>query len=270
MTLDSALPLLSPERRADPAGRFLLRPGHGVGRERPWPGPEWGSANCTFRGSPGPGLRTARFLKVRGRGDPDPRGASRTRVARDSRRGARGLPAAGNPSPNPGQTAAPASSRVLGASEEGYLARAAEIRPLFPPGTLHRRSEEADGSPPPPRPPEARAGLGARSRLASAQAQAEPAGEAGRGRGSASRCCPLVDGGRHGTAASTQQPGADWQPPARSPAKRCVFPGPRRARETLRVCLMGMDSWKTRRKVPCTSACTALFRSPQRVQANVR
>lgn len=145
--MDSAPPLFSPERRADPAGRFLLRPGHGVGRERPWPGPEWGSANCTFRGSPGPGLRTARFLKVRGRGDPDPRGASRTRVARDSRRGARGLPAAGNPSPNPGQTAAPASSRVLGASEEGCLARAAEIRPLFPPGTLHRRSEEADGSP---------------------------------------------------------------------------------------------------------------------------
>lgn len=127
-------------------------------------------------------------------------------MAQDSRRGARGLPAAGNPSPNPGQTAAPASYRVFGASEEGCRARAAEIRPLFPPGTLHRRSEEAHSSPRRPGHRKRGPGSGPGAAWRLAQAQAEPAGEAGRGRGSASRCCPLVEIGRHGTAASTQQP----------------------------------------------------------------
>ena len=39
-----------------------------------------------------------------------------------------------------------------------------------------------------------------------------------------------------------------------------------RARGTLRVCLVGMAYWKTRRKVPCKSACTVLFGSQQPVK----
>lgn len=238
--------------------------------------PRAGLCKPDLPGLPRPRRRPLRLVDIRGRGDPDQRGATRTRVAQESRRGARGLPATGNPSPNPSQTAAPASYRISGASEEGCLARAAEIRPLFPPGrggctTARTRPTAAPAAP--------ATGSAGRARGQGPPSVCAGAGWAGGGsRARPGICVPLLPSGgsrapwhgRFHPAAGGCRAGGDWQPQAGSPAKRCVFPNPRRARETLRVCLMGMDSWKTRRKVPWTSACTVLFRSQQTVQVNVR
>lgn len=172
----------------------------------------------------------------------------------------------------PATTAAHASYRVSGASEEGCPARMAEIRPLFPPGTAATTLQDGGRQqPPPPQPPEAGAGRRARGRLRSAQSQDELA----RGRPAQSRLLrpagalswksgamvrplspsrPRVLAGR-GLANTTPgaQPSSVFFQVRSGPGEPCMFIG-------------GMDYWKIRRKVSCTSACTVLFGSQQTVK----
>lgn len=150
------------------------------------------------------------------------------------------------------------------ASGQGWPALTAEIRPLFPPET--QNAAPAGG------PAAAHSSRAARSAgrargqggRGSAQAQASRPGQTGAVGGSAARGCPLVEVGRHGVAGAG--PERQGEPNPGNSARRCDFPGPRRARGTLSVCLVGMDYWKTRRKVPCKSACTVLFGSQQPVK----
>lgn len=94
---------------------------------------------------------------------------------------------------------------------------------------------------------------------------------AGAGEGSAARGCPLVDLGRHGTAASTERPGGrgrggDWQTQAREPGQALCFSRSAPGQGNPACLLVGIGFWKVGRKVSCTSACTALFGSQQTVK----
>lgn len=151
-------------------------------------------------------------------------------------------------------TAVHAAYRVSGASEEGCPAGTAEIRPLFPPGP--------EAAAPPPQQPEAGAGL---------QAWGPPrvcagAGRACRGGGRGER--PAQSGVLRPAAALCWKLGAVARllPPSCPPALagRGLANPTRETSQALcfsrstqgqgnPVCLLvGMDYWKTRRKVPCT------------------
>lgn len=179
--------------------------------------------------SPGPGPLVgatsdnnevaATLLRVEPDGDRVARGGG-VRTGGDPRR-RRNLQETGAPPPRllrppPATTAAPASYRVSGASED----RTAEIRPLFRPGTAaHRSGRAADNSPRCPGRRKWGPQSPGRGLPGSAQSQNQLAGKTGAGAGSAARGCPLVDVGRHGTAAATQPPaGAGGEGTGKPPA----------------------------------------------------
>lgn len=173
--------------------------------------------------------------------------------------------------PPPATTAAPASYRVSGAPED----RTAEIRPLFRPGTAaHRSGRAADNSPrcpgrrkwgpQSPGRPARRGGF-----LGSAQSQNELTGRRGGFCGSRlpsrghwapwhSRCHPATRQSLAGRGLANPQP---WE---RSQA--LCFSRSAQGQGNPACLLVGMDYWKIRRKVPCTSACTVLFGSQQAVK----
>lgn len=222
------------------------------------------SVNYTFSGAllHVLGLRSERFLKVRGRGDFAQSGASGRGAAqrrggqneggrRRPRNTSAGLAARGVRPPHclpAGQESFPHSGQrpqlMLLIASLGPQRKAAR------PGRLksaHCSLRGQQQQPPPPRRPEAGAGLQARGRVGSAQAQDELAGRGAGGKtgavwGSAARCCPLLEVGRRGTAVSTSPPAcAGWartgqpnpggQPSAvffqvrSGPGEPCVFVG---------------------------------------------
>lgn len=249
------------------------------------------SVNYTFSGALPHvlGLRSERFLKVRGRGDFAQSGASGRGPAqrrggqneggrRRPRNTSAGLAARGVRPPHclpAGQESFPHSGQrpqlMLLIASLGPQRKAAR------PGRLksaHCSLRGQQQQPPPPRRPEAGAGLQARGRVGSAQAQDELAGWGAGGKtgavwGSAARGCPLLEVGRRGTAVSTSPPacaaGRGLANPTREASQALCFSRSDQGQGNP-VCLsVGMDYWKTRRKVPCTSACTVLFWSQQTV-----